>query len=160
MGFGSIDHTRQSTTTRIVFCSPNNEAGVPSSPINGFPRKRRCYLSGNIQQESGWNGRRTWGEVMNDGSDRNGGLVSWMDDAQRNHFRLRNIEQYLGKPITEASTSEQLQAMVWEMKKRNPSAYRHFMNPNATDIQLKQASREYWGYGHEGSRYSYAQSLL
>ena len=77
---------------------------------------------------------------MNDGSDRNGGLVSWMDDAQRNHFRLRNIEQYLGKPITEASTSEQLQAMVWEMKKRNPSAYRAFMNPNSTDIQLRRAS--------------------
>ena len=76
---------------------------------------------------------------MNDGSDRNGGLVSWMDDAQRNHFRLRNIEQYLGKSITEASTSEQLQAMVWEMK-TNPSAYRHFMNPNATDIQLRRAS--------------------
>jgi hypothetical protein len=126
----------------------------------GFPERGAAYLAGNIMQESGWYGQRTWGEVMGDGSDRNGGLVSWMDDAQRNHFRLRNIEKYLGKSIRDASTLEQLDAMVWEMKRRNPSAYATFMNPNATDAQLRKASRQYWGYGHEGARYGYARDLL
>ena len=126
----------------------------------GFPSKGAAYLAGNIQQESGWNGQRTWGEVMGDGSDRNGGLVSWMDDAQRNHYRLRNIEKYLGKPISQATAREQLEAMVWEMKRRNPDSYRVFMNPNSTDAQLRRASYRYWGYGHEGARFTYANSLL
>lgn len=161
LGFGSIDRLPDDLNQLDSSSTPPSmKQGFQALQSMGFPSRGAAYLAGNIQQESGWNGGRTWGEVMNDGSDRNGGLVSWMDDAQRNHFRLRNIEQYLGKSINEASTSEQLQAMVWEMKKRNPSAYRAFMNPNSTDIQLRRASREYWGYGHEGSRYSYAQSLL
>lgn len=134
--------------------------GFKALQTMGFPRKGAAYLSGNIQQESGWNGRRTWGEVAGDGSDRNGGLVSWMDDVQRNHFRLRNIERYLGKPIQQATHAEQLQAMVWEMKRRNTWAYKTFMNPNASDRDLRAASYQYWGYGHEGARFKYAQSLL
>jgi hypothetical protein len=126
----------------------------------GVPSKGAAYLAGNIQQESSWNGRRTWGEVMGDGSDRNGGLVSWMDDAQRNHYRLRKIENYLGKPISQATDAEQIQAMLWEMKQRNPDAYRIFMNPQATDRQLQRASRAYWGYGHEGNRYGYSRNIF
>jgi hypothetical protein len=126
----------------------------------GFPSKGAAYLAGNIQQESTWNGQRSWGEVAGDGSDRNGGLVSWMDDAQRNHFRLQNIERYLGKPISQATDAEQIGAMIWEMKRRNPQAYRTFMNPNATSVELRKASRQYWGYGHEGRRYEYAEQLL
>ncbi len=126
----------------------------------GFTDKGAAYLAGNIQQESGWRGQRTWGEVMGDGSDRNGGLISWMDDAQRNHFRLRNIESYLGKPITEATVDEQLQAMKWEMKKRNPWAYKVFTQPGFGERALRNASFQYWGYGHEGKRFTYAQQLL
>ena len=126
----------------------------------GFPKRGAAYLAGNIMQESSWNGQRSWGEVAGDGSDRNGGLVSWMDDAQRDHWRLRDIEQYLGKPIAQATPAEQLQAMVWEMKSKYQTSYRIFMNPNATDTQLRRASRAYWGYGHEGDRYSYARQLL
>ena len=126
----------------------------------GFTDKGAAYLAGNIQQESGWRGQRTWDEVMGDGSDRNGGLVSWMDDAERNHFRLRNIESYLGKPITEATVDEQLQAMKWEMKKRNPWAYKVFTEPGFGDRALRNASFQYWGYGHEGKRFTYAQQLI
>ena len=125
----------------------------------GFTNKGAAYLAGNIQQESSWRGQRTW-EVKGDGSDINGGLVSWMNDAERNHFRLRKIESYLGKPIAEATVDEQLQAMKWEMKKRNPWAYKVFTQPGFSDRDLRNASIQYWGYGEEGSRFKYAKELL
>lgn len=137
--------------------------GMQALEAMGVPPKGAAYLSGNIMQESSWNGQqKPWPEVMNDGSDRNGGIVSWMDDAERNHFRLRNIESYLGKPIQQASTGEQIDAMLWEMKTtpQYREAYEIFTNPNSTDIQLKRASRDYWGYGYEGSRFDIAKELL
>ena len=150
---------------------PEPVASLPSGAISiqqgyqaiqsmGFPTRGAAYLAGNIMQESSWNGQRSWGEVAGDGSDRNGGLVSWMDGVAHNNFRLTKIENYLNKPISQATTAEQLQAMVWEMKRDYKAAYRTFMNPNSTDVQLRRASIQYWGYGHEGSRYSYAQQLL
>ena len=138
----------------------NMKSGFNALQSMGFPTRGAAYLAGNIMQESSWNGQRDWGEVANDGSDRNGGLVSWMDGVAHNNFRLTKIENYLGKGIASASPSEQLQAMQWEMKQDYKNAYRIFMNPNATDVQLRRASREYWGYGHEGERYAYAKSLL
>ncbi|AGA17892.1 virion structural protein [Synechococcus phage P60] len=125
----------------------------------GIPHKGAAYLAGNIMQESSWQGQRTWGEVQGDGSDRNGGIVSWMDDAEKGHFRLRNIERILGKPINQASTQEQAQAMLKEMKASYPDAYRTFMNPNSSDADLRWASKRYWGYGHEGRRFQYARQL-
>lgn len=125
----------------------------------GVPARGAAWLSGNIQQESSWNGQRTWGEVLDDGSDRNGGLVSWMDGVQHNNSRLTLIEDHLGKPITEASNQEQVAAMLWEMKTYYPDAYATFMNPYATDRQLVDASINYWGYGHEGDRYEYARQI-
>lgn len=126
----------------------------------GVPHKGAAYLAGNIMQESSWNGQRSpWGEVAGDGSDRNGGLISWMDDAGRGHFRLKKIEQKLGKPINQATDREQLQAMLSEMKSGYPDAYRVFMNPNSSDADLRWASMRYWGYGHEGSRFNYARQL-
>lgn len=125
----------------------------------GFPAPGAAFISGNISQESSWNGQRSWGEVMNDGSDRNGGLVSWMDDAQKNHYRLRRIEERLGVSINQATDEQQLNAMIWEMKTYYPEAYKIFMNPRATERQLIYASRMYWGYGHEGSRYTTARTV-
>jgi hypothetical protein len=125
----------------------------------GFPAPGAAFLSGNISQESSWNGQRTWEEVMGDGSDRNGGLVSWMDDAQKNHYRLRRIEERLGVPINQATDEQQLNAMIWEMKNYYPEAYNIFMNPHSTERQLIYASRMYWGYGHEGSRYTTARTV-
>lgn len=124
----------------------------------GVPRKGAAYLAGNIQQESSWNGQRDWGQVMGDGTSRNGGLVSWASWSD-DPARLGKIERHLGKNITKASDAEQINAMMWEMKKDYPSAYATFMNPNATDAQLRAASKAYWGYGHEGPRYEYAQKV-
>ena len=62
----------------------------------------------------------------------------------------------LFRSITEL---EQLQYMVKEMKQSYKTAYRIFMNPNSSDNDLRRASYLYWGYGHEGDRYAYAQSL-
>jgi hypothetical protein len=138
--------------------------GMQALEAMGVPPKGAAYLSGNIMQESSWNGQQpTWdGRAMNDGSDRNGGLVSWMDDAEKDHFRLRDIESYLGKPISEASTGEQIDAMLWEMKTTPyyQEAYEIFTNPNSTDIQLRRASAKYWGYRDEGDRFSIAKELL
>jgi hypothetical protein len=138
--------------------------GMQALEAMGVPPKGAAYLSGNIMQESSWNGQQpTWdGRAMNDGSDRNGGLVSWMDDAEKDHFRLRDIESYLGKPISEASAGEQIDAMLWEMKTTPyyQEAYEIFTNPNSTDIQLRRASAKYWGYRDEGSRFAIAEKLL
>ena len=125
----------------------------------GVPTRGAAYLAGNIQQESSWNGQRDWGQVMGDGTSRNGGLVSWASWAN-DPARLGKIEGYLGKNIKEASDGEQINAMLWEMKNDYPGAYKVFMDPNSTDAQLKQASKDYWGYGHEGMRYDYAQQAL
>lgn len=126
--------------------------------VLGVPAKGAAYLAANIQQESSWNGRRSWPGVYNpstgamDGTSRNGGLVSWASWAD-DPARLGKIERYLGKPIEQATHAEQLQAMMWEMKTAYPNEYRVFMNPNATDRQLRRASYQYWGYGHEGARF-------
>ena len=135
------------------------EQGARVLMTKGFPARGAAFLSGNIAQESSWNGQRYWGEVLNDGSDRNGGLVSWMDDADKNHFRLRRIEERLGTPINQATDEQQIDAMIWEMKTYYPEAYSIFTNPYATERQLMDASRQYWGYGKEGSRYTTARQV-
>ena len=125
----------------------------------GFPRLGAAYLAGNIQQESGWHGLRQWGQVAGDGTNRNGGLVSWASWAD-DSARLGAIERYYGKNIAQISEIDQLKYMVHEMKRRNPNAYRTFMNPNASEAALRRASYQYWGFGHEGGRYAYANNLL
>jgi hypothetical protein len=118
---------------------------------SGFPKKSAAYLSGNLQQESGINGRREW--WLNDGAGRNGGIVSW------NRGRLSALEKYYGRNIKGITEAEQLDWMIREMKTSYKEAYRIFMNPNSTDSDLRRASYRYWGYGDEGSRYKYAASL-
>ena len=137
----------------------NMRDGMQALQVLGVPERGAAYLSGNIQQESSWDGMRSWGQVMGDGTSRNGGLVSWASWAN-DPARLGAIENYLGKPIDQATHTEQLAAMMWEMRGQYPDQYRIFMNPNATDTQLRRASKAYWGYGHEGARYDYAQQLL
>lgn len=117
----------------------------------GFPKKSAAYLSGNLQQEAGINGRREW--WLNDGAGRNGGIVSW------NRGRLARLEKKYGRNVKAITEMEQLQFMLDEMKTSYKAAYRIFMNPNSTDAELRRASYMYWGYGEEGSRYKYAASL-
>lgn len=129
------------------------------------PRKGAAFLAGNIQQESSWDGMRSWGQVYNpstgqmDGTSRNGGLVSWAAWSNA-PARLGRIEARFGRPIDQITESEQLTYMLQEMQASYPSAYATFMNPNSTDSQLRRASKNFWGYGHRGQRFEYAQALL
>ena len=114
----------------------------------GFPSKGAAYLAGNIQQESGWYGqRKPWDDVGAPA----GGLVSWRAE------RLRAIEAKYGKPISQITDAQQLEYLHDEMRRNYPNAYRIFMNPLATDRQLRRASFEFWRYGEEGARFTYAQ---
>lgn len=133
------------------------ESGKNALKALGFSDVGAAYLAGNIQQESSWvPGRKPW----DDGGAPAGGLVSWRGS------RLDKIQEYLGrgtgkpKLIQDASPSEQLNAMKWEMKKDYPSSYRVFTNPNSTEAQLKRESYRYWGWGGEGKRFAYAESLI
>lgn len=136
--------------------NPNSEARKSNrylQTVLGVPRRGAAYLTGNIMQESAWDGQRTpW--VLDDGAGTNKGLISW------NRDRITRIEGWSGKPIEQMTNREQMQAMMWEMENYYPAAYRVFMNPNATDAQLRRASFQYWGYGEEGARYEYAQDYL
>lgn len=138
---------------------PNARVGLQVLQQMGFPKLGAAYLAGNIQQESAWNGLRQWGQVAGDGTNRNGGLISWASWSN-DSARLGAIERHYGKNIAQISESDQLNYMVLEMKRRNPSAYRTFMNPNASEAELRKASYQYWGYGHEGARFTYARNLL
>ena len=157
---------RASASGQIVDTSapPTAVEGAQMLMAKGLPAKGAAWLSGNIQQESSWQGQRSWGGVYNpstgamDGTSRNGGLVSWASWSD-NPARLGVIEARLGKPIDQASDAEQIDAMLWEMETNYPEAYRIFMSPYSSDRDLIRASKQYWGYGHEGSRYSYARDV-
>ena len=117
----------------------------------GVPARGAAWLSGNIQQESGWAGQQTpWDDVGAPA----GGIVSWRAD------RLQRIERELGRPVEQISDVEQMRYMLQEMKDQYPEAYAVFMNPNATDRQLMRASMAFWGYGEEGRRFTYARETL
>ena len=114
----------------------------------GFPAKGAAYLAGNIQQESGWKAKRKpW--VLNDGAGTNKGLISW------NRTRITAAEKFLGKPLETASASEQIDWIKEEMKQYG--VLKTFMNPNATDEQLKKASYGYIVWGDEGDRWKYSK---
>ena len=125
---------------------------------SNITEKGAAYLAGNIQQESGWDGMRSWGQVLGDGTSRNGGLVSWASWSD-DPARLGAIEQHYGKSIEEITEREQLVWMLKEMKQSYPSSYSVFTNPKATDEDLKKASKWYWGYGEEGSRFRYGEKI-
>ena len=128
----------------------------------GIPTRGAAYLTTAISHESGWNGRRAWGEVAGDGSTRNGGLVSWSDQPGRNVFRLRAVEKYFGRPIAQVTEKEQVDYMLREMKRKYPAQYRTFMNPSASSQQLQQAVRRYWGFDPRflGSRWTDAEKII
>ena len=120
---------------------------------HGFPTRSAAYLAGNLQQEAGLNGRREWWNPVNDGSGRNGGIVSW------NNGRLLAIEKRYNRNIKQITELEQMEFMLNEMKTSYKPAYRTFMNPNSTVQDLRRASYQYWGYGEEGERFTYAENL-
>jgi hypothetical protein len=157
-GLPSLRAIKSGTAMEVIDIK-DASAGYRHLKSMGFPTKGAAFIAGNIQQESGWHGLRDWGEVSGDGTNRNGGLISWASWAN-NPARLGAIERHFGRPIKQIPETDQLAYMKLEMQRRNPQAYRVFMNPNATENQLRWASYQYWGYGHEGGRYAYAQNLI
>ena len=114
----------------------------------GFPAKGAAYLAGNIQQESGWKAqRKPW--VLKDEGFANKGLISW------NRTRITDAEKFLGKPLETATASEQIDWIKEEM--RQYGVLKTFMNPNATDQQLKDASYKYIKWGDVGARWKYSE---
>jgi hypothetical protein len=117
----------------------------------GFPMLAAAILSGNVQQESGWKGQRTpW--VLNDGAGTNKGLISW------NRTRITNAEKFLGKPLETASNAEQVKWIKEEL--RQYGLLDDFMNPQATEAQLQEASYKYIGWGHLGKRWDYSKQIF
>ena len=115
----------------------------------GFPAKGAAYIAGNIQQESGWKAqRKPW--ILNDGAGTNKGLISW------NRSRIIAGEKFLGKPLEKATASEQIDWIKEEM--RQYGVLKVFMDPNASEKQLKDASYKYIVWGDTGSRWKYSQS--
>ena len=117
----------------------------------GFSEKGAAYLSGNIQQESGWNAmRKPW--VLNDGAGTNKGLISW------NRERIVRAEKFLGKPLETATASEQIDWIKKEMQEYG--VLKTFQDKNATDEQLKKASYGYIVWGDLGARWKYSEVAL
>jgi hypothetical protein len=119
----------------------------------GFPPLAAAILAGNIQQESGWKGQRTpW--VLNDGGGTNKGLMSWTS----NSGRIANAEKFLGKPLETASNAEQIKWIKEEL--RQYGLLDEFMNPQATEKQLQDASYNYIKWGHLGDRWKYSKQIF
>ena len=65
---------------------------------------------------------REWGQVAGDGTNRNGGLISWASWSN-DSARLGAIERYFGKPISQIPETQQLEYMKMEMQRSYPRAY-------------------------------------
>ena len=127
----------------------------------GFPTRGAAYITSAISHESSWNGMREWGQVAGDGTNRNGGLISWAS-WHNNSARLGAIERHFGRSITQISETDQLQYMEHEMRTRYPKAYRIFSNPSASSADLRWAVSNYWGFDpkYTGNRWVDAEDLI
>ena len=127
----------------------------------GFPSRGTAYLTSAIDHESTWHGTRQWGEVAGDGTNRNGGLISWASWAN-DSARLGKIERHFGTNIANISETDQLEYMKLEMQKSYPRAYRVFMDPNASSADLRWAVSAYWGFDprYTGNRWVDAENLI
>ena len=132
----------------------------------GFPRRGAAYLASAISHESSWDGARQWPGVQmrdggTDGTNRNGGLISWASWSN-NSARLGQIEKHFGRNISQISEQDQLAYMQLEMQRSYKSAYRTFMNPNASSSDLQEAVVSYWGFHPDylGNRWVDAERLM
>ena len=147
--------------------SPNGDIkdhreGMRALQSLGMPARGAAYMSSAIKHESNWHGTRQWGEVAGDGTNRNGGLLSWAS-WEGNSARLGNIERYFGgRNIAQISEQEQLQFLMHELKTSYPQQYAVFMNPNASSADLQWATWNYirWDKQYTGNRWTVAESLI
>ena len=128
----------------------------------GFPSRGAAYLTSAVDHESSWHGTREWGEVKGDGTNRNGGLISWASWSS-DPARLGAIESHFGKNISQISETEQLQYMKQEMQKpQYRKAYNIFMDANASSADLQWAVSRYWGFDprYTGNRWTDAEDII
>ena len=127
----------------------------------GFPARGAAYLTSAIDHESAWNGQREWGQVAGDGTNRNGGLISWASWSN-DSARLGAIERHFGRSISQITEREQLDYMKREMQRSYGDAYRVFMDPNASSADLQWAVSRYWGFDpkYTGSRWTDAERYI
>ena len=127
----------------------------------GFPPRGAAYLTSAIDHESAWRGDREWGQVAGDGTNRNGGLISWASWSGK-PARLGKIERHYGTSIANIGETQQLEYMKLEMQKDYSAAYRVFMNPNASSADLQWAVSAYWGFDpkYTGSRWTDAERYI
>ena len=139
----------------------NSTTGFRHLQSMGFPTRGAAYITSAISHESSWNGMREWPEVAGDGTNRNGGLISWAS-WHNNSARLGAIERHFGRTISQISETDQLQYMKHEMKTRYPKAYRIFTSPNASSADLQWAVSAYWGFDpkYTGNRWVDAEDLI
>ena len=118
-------------------------------------------MSSAILHESTWHGTRSWGQVADDGTSRNGGLLSWASWTN-NPARLGVIERRYGRPIHEITEPEQLEFLVHELKTSYPAQYAVFTNEGASSAALQAATWEYirWDRRYTKTRWSVAESLI
>ena len=139
----------------------NAESGFQHLQSMGFPVRGAAYITSAISHESTWVGMREWGQVAGDGTNRNGGLISWAS-WHDNSARLGAIERHFGRNIAFITETEQLDYMQYEMRTRYPKAYRIFNNPNASSADLRWAVSNYWGFDprYTGNRWVDAEDLI
>ena len=101
----------------------NKHEGMRAFEREGMPLRGAAYMSSAIQHESNWHGTRQWGEVAGDGTNRNGGLLSWAS-WEGNSARLGQIERFFGKNIAEIPETDQVKFIMHELKTSYPESYR------------------------------------
>ena len=172
-GLPNVDQLRQevyASSDQVSYykgASPDGDIkdhreGMRALRALGMPLRGAAYMSSAIKHESNWHGTRQWGEVAGDGTNRNGGLLSWASWAG-NSARLGNIERYFGgRNIAQISEQEQLQFLMHELKTSYPRQYDVFMDPGASKDDLRWATWEYikWDKRYTGNRWTVAESLI
>ena len=104
--------------------------------------------------ESSWIANNTNEGDAVDGSDSKG-IGQW------NMGRIKTIEGFMGgTSIEDASSGQQVEAMVKDMKQNYRRSYRTLQTPGLEAWQYEEAIKDYWGYQEVGKRNQFAQQLI
>ena len=168
-GLGSVESMRRADPAQVEVSETapgegdiKNEAeGYQVLRSMGFPKKGAAYIASAINHESNWRGNREWPEVANDGTNRNGGLISWASWSH-DSARLGKIERHFGTEISNIPERQQLEYMAMEMRRDYPRAWHFFTTKNARSEDLRWAVANYWGFDPKftGDRWKDAEDLI
>ena len=126
-----------------------------------LPLRGAAYLASAISHESGWDGGM-WGQVAGDGTNANGGLISWASWHNR-PARLGKVMRYFNvSSMALVPEEDQLAYALVEMRQSYPKAYRILSNPNSSSRDLEYAIHHYFGFDkrYTGGRFTHAEALI